>query len=67
MACDRYKAIKFKLDTIVRDPKIYEIINHFVLQENKIIFEGMNLLNNFIFYCIDNNMPIDIGTTLIRQ
>jgi hypothetical protein len=67
MACDKYRAIKFKLDTIVRDPKIYEIINHFVLQENKIIFEGMNLLNNYIFYCLDNNISINIDTTLIRQ
>jgi hypothetical protein len=64
---DNYQAIKFKLNTIVNDPKLSEIINYFVLQENKIIFEGMNLLNNCIFYCLDNNIHIDIDTTLIRQ
>ena len=27
----------------------------------------MNLLNNYIFYCLDNNLTIQIDTTLIRQ
>jgi hypothetical protein len=64
---DNYQAIKFKLHTIVNDPKLSEIINHFVLQENKIIFEGTNLINYYIFYCLDNNIHIKIDTTLIRQ
>ncbi len=66
MASDYY-AIKFKLNTIVNDPKLLVIINNWVLKENKIIFEAMNLLNNYIFYCLDNNLSIQIDTTLIRQ
>jgi hypothetical protein len=62
-----YHAVKFKLETIVKDPKLVDIINNAVIKENKIIFEGMNLFNNYIFYCLDNNLPVNIDTTLIRQ
>ena len=48
MATYDHQAIKFKLSTIVRDKKLSVIINEYVLKENKIIFEGMNLLNNYI-------------------
>src|SRR2546421_12867365 len=67
MATYDHQAIKFKLSTIVHDPALSVIINDFVLKENKIIFEGMNLLNNYIFYCLDHNIDFYIDTTLIRQ
>src|SRR6185503_12142238 len=64
---DNYRSIKFKLDRIVRNPQLSDIIDAFVQKECKIIFEGMNLLNNFVFYCLDNSIPVTIDTTLIRQ
>jgi hypothetical protein len=62
-----YHTVKFKLESIVNDPKLVGIINNLVIRENKIIFEGVNLFNNYIFYCLDNNIPVNIDTTLIRQ
>ena len=62
-----YHTVKFKLETIVNDPRLVDIINNLVVRENKIIFEGVNLFNIYIFYCLDNNIPVNIDTTLIRQ
>lgn len=62
-----YRAIKFKSHTIVTDIALVEIFDNSVEKENKIIFEGANLFNNYAFYCLNNKIPTNLNTTLFRQ
>ena len=66
MSMPLYTAIKMKIDNIC-DPLLVDIFNEWVDKESRIILEGMNLLNNYLFYCIDNHIDYDINTTLLRQ
>lgn len=61
-----YKAVKIKLKNIT-NVQLLNVINEFVLKINKILQEGIFLLNNYVLYCLEKNIPVDIDTTLIRQ
>ena len=63
----KYRSIKFKLPTIINDPNLFNIIGRYVTKENKIITEGMNLLNNYVYYCHDHTFRSRLDTTIIRQ
>ena len=66
MSSPLYTANKMKLVNVCV-PSLVDIFNAWVNIESRIIYEGMILLNNYLFYCIDNQIDHNIDTTLLRQ
>jgi len=62
-----FSSIKCKLLTLVKDPKLVEIIKNCVILSNKVFFEGIFLLNMTILKQLESNQNIDVNLRLINQ
>lgn len=62
-----YTVIKCKLDSVISDSSLKDIIIKNVHQRNKIFVEGILLFNIYVLYILENNICMKIGPNTLRR